>query len=125
MPVRTLVSGFTLANDEYDTLILAVKNHIQPRKSIVMERYKFFLANQLENESIPQYVVRLKQLSANCEFDNATVDSVTNQLVRDKLITGLRSKVMTEKLLEMGDVPLASAVNSATGIEKAYADLSK
>ena len=39
-------------------------------KHLLFERVKFGFANQAENESIDQYVVRLRQLTESCEFVN-------------------------------------------------------
>ena len=61
----------------------ALKLHICPVKSIVLEHHKLFTARQLSNESIPQFSARLRNLAATCQFENTTTDTNTNQLIRD------------------------------------------
>ena len=123
LPVRQLVDSFDPKPTTYAEVVNALKNYIQPIKSIVMERHKFFTAKQLEAESVTQYLTRLKQLAASCDFSNVTVDTVSNQLIRDQFLIGVSNKKITEALLQAGDVKLAEAVKKATSVEQAEKDL--
>ena len=123
LPDRQLVDSFEPKPNKYADMVSALKNYIQPIKSIVMERYKFFTAKQLESESVTQYLLRLKQLATPCDFSNTSVDTIPNQLIRDQFITGVLNKKIAEALLQAGDIKLADATKKATSVEQAEKDL--
>lgn len=125
LSVRSLITSSTPQPTKYAELIDILKKHIQPIKSLVMERHKFFTAKQNVDESVTQYVVRLKQLATSCDFSNTSIDTITNQLLRDQFITGVNSKKITESLLESGDITLNDAIKKANGIEQAAKDMSE
>ena len=66
----------------------------------MFERVKFGFANQAENESIDQYVVRLRQLAESCEFEN-----LCESLIRDRLVIGTRDSSTRDRLLRERPVP--------------------
>ena len=123
IPIRSLLSGFSAKTDTYDNCLKALRAHIQPIKSVVIERHKFFNAKQLPNEVTSDYIVRLTTLAASCDFSNTTVDSIVNQLIRDQFITGVSNRKVTEALLEAGDISLNDAVKKANSIEQAAHDI--
>ena len=73
------------ASDKKDPekILSALIDHFMPQKYLLFERVKFGFANQAENESIDQYVVRLRQLAESCEFED-----LCDSLIRDRLIIG-------------------------------------
>ena len=48
--------------------------HFSVHKNIPFERSKFHQAKQLSQESIEQFITRLRKLSLHCEYDNKTDD---------------------------------------------------
>ena len=54
-------------------------------------------ANQAENESIDQHVVRLRQLAESCEFEN-----LCESLICDRLIIGTPVTAYFENTLSQG-----------------------
>ena len=60
-----------------EKILSALSDHFMPQKHLLFERIKLGFANQGENESIDQYVVRLRQLAESCEFENC------ESLIRD------------------------------------------
>ena len=71
--VKVMNSLTTLtASDKKDPekILSALSDHFMPQKHLLFERVKFGFANQAENESIDQYVVRLRQLVESCEFED-------------------------------------------------------
>ena len=123
LPVRQLLDSLEPKPNTYVEAVNALKNYIQPIKSIVMERHKFFTAKQMESESVTQYLTRLKQLAASCDFSNNAVDTIPNQLIRDQFLMGVSNKKITEALLRAGDIALADAAKKATSVEQAEKDM--
>jgi predicted aspartyl protease len=121
---RTLLRGFDPKPKTYKDLKNAILNHVQPIKSVCIERHKFLSSRQMTNESVNDFVARLKSQASLCDFDSTTIDTVTNQLVRDQLIIGVNNKKISEALLEAGEVSLIDTVKKANAIEQAGKDLS-
>ena len=63
-------------------------DHYAPAPITIAERYKFWTASQKENESVADFIVRLKTLSSTCKFG-----AFLQEALRDKLVSGLNSKM--------------------------------
>ena len=101
--VKVMNSLTTLtASDKKDPekILSALSDHFMPQKHLLFERVKFGFANQAENESIDQYVVRLRQLAESCEFEN-----LCESLIRDRLVIGTRDSSTRDRLLRERPVP--------------------
>ena len=57
-------------------------------EKIVYERYLFNTCNQQPNEQVDQYVNKLRQLAASCEFQG-----LRDELIRDRLVLGCRDSI--------------------------------
>lgn len=77
-----------------------------PKKNLTVERHKFFIRNQQEYESVKQYAFELNKLALSCEFKDLKDD-----LVKDRLICGLRDDSMRERLLREYDLTLRKALD--------------
>ncbi|XP_063370221.1 uncharacterized protein LOC134658469 [Cydia amplana] len=78
-----------------------------PTKNLTIERHKFFSRGQQEGESVEQYTFELNKLAMTCEFKDLKDD-----LIRDRLICGLREDAMRERLLrESETLTLKKAVD--------------
>lgn len=65
-----------------------------PQKHLLFERVKCGFANHAENESIDQYIVRLRQLVESREFEN-----LCESLLRERLVIGPRDTYTRDRLL--------------------------
>nr|XP_049707055.1 uncharacterized protein K02A2.6-like [Helicoverpa armigera] len=73
--------------------------------NITLIRYKFFTRNQEEGESIQQYVTALRLLSKNCNFKE-----LEDELIKDRIVCGIRSLRVRDRLLRCEDLNLDKAV---------------
>ncbi|XP_047985715.1 uncharacterized protein LOC125225878 [Leguminivora glycinivorella] len=76
-----------------------------PKKNLTIERHRFFTRDQSEFESVEQYVFELNKMAVKCEFKDLCQD-----LVRDRLICGIRDGSLRERLLREPDLTLTKAV---------------
>ena len=104
LEVRKLATTFTF--DTYDNLILHMGKHLQPIKSMLVARHKFFNRIQNSDEDVPTYISILRDMAADCEFEDCKLESITNQLIRDQLIKGSNSLKVRESLLSQTNVSL-------------------
>ena len=91
-----------------------LKEHFEPLKVEIAERYNFYQRNQLPGESVAEFLGELRRLSINCGFGN-----FLNQALRDKLVCGLRDEGTKKKLLSEKNLDLTTAIQTAQGMEAA------
>ena len=72
----------------YAELRKLLKDHFAPAPITIAERFKFWTTVQGEQERVSDFIVRLKTLASTCDFGN-----FLTQALRDKLVTGLNSKM--------------------------------
>ena len=66
--------------------------------------------------------MRLKRQASLCLFDDTSVDSLINQMVRDQFIRGVKSSKITEHILSSGNLTLNETVTKAEALKQAVAD---
>ena len=128
--------------DTFDNLVNALKNHFNTQTNDVIERHIFNMMIQNENEGIDGFVTRLKTQAAKCNYKipsitrNVTVDAVqhpvnieykdlTEDLIRDRIIVGLRDQGTRSKLLRESNLTLESTVTIVRSHELADEQLQK
>ena len=79
---------------KYTKVIEKFEAHISPRKNLTFNRYKFFTYRQVEGQSFDDYLTTMRKLCHDCELGDLEDD-----LLRDMLIIGLKSKSLQELLL--------------------------
>lgn len=80
-------------------------DHFKCKKNVTVERHKFFSREQIEGETIDQYVFELRRLSQSCEFKN-----MNEELIKDRLVCGVNSANIRERLLREEDLTLKKAL---------------
>ena len=107
---------FTYTGDEQindiETVLLKFRTYCEPRKNIVFERYQFWDCNQNASEPIDQWVTDLRSKAAKCEF--VTFES---DMIRDKVVFGVRDQRIKERLLREADLTLNKALNICRAAE--------
>lgn len=106
---RDVYSTFAWAtagdSGKIDPVLEQFRAYCEPHKNIPFERYKFNRRCQEAGESYEQYRTALRQLAANCEFGTITPD----ELLRDRLVFGIRDHKTRERLLREPALTLARA----------------
>ena len=101
----------------YDEVIKLMADHLEPKASIMTERYRFRLRRQLVGESITQYISELKKMSKYCDFKSDLEDNL-----RDQLVCGLRSEAIRQRLFAEENLVYGTAVKIACAMEGAERD---
>ena len=105
-----ILSSFSLAEDDknkYDTVKQAFENHFIKKRNPIFERAKFNQRKH-EGESVDTFVTALHTLVKHCEYG-----ALQDQMIRDRLVVGLRDAVLSEKLQMEPDLSLEKAVSYA------------
>ncbi|XP_061710675.1 uncharacterized protein K02A2.6-like [Cydia pomonella] len=91
--------------DDLQTLVDKFNDHFGTKQNETMARFKFFSRNQESGESIDEYVTALKILAQQCEFKD-----LEESLMRDRIVCGVASSKVRDRLLRAEDLTLEKAV---------------
>ena len=88
----------------YKTVMDKFEGFFQVRKNTIYERARFNRRDQREGESAEQYVTALYELVKNCEYGD-----LRDEMLRDRLVVGIKDKQLSEKLQMNADLTLEIA----------------
>jgi hypothetical protein len=116
--LANLVSPAKPQDRSLDELIKLLKDHHEPKKIVIAERFKFYKRQQREGESIANYLAELRRLAKDCEFG----DGLTTAL-RDQLVCGLHHEGLQQKILAERELTLEKALSLAQAYEAARQEM--
>ncbi len=98
-------TGWTADGDDakIQPVLEKFEEYCQPRKNIPFERYRFNCRSQEPGEPFDQYRTTLRKLGEYCNFQAITTD----EILRDRLVFGIRDSKVRERLLRESDLTLA------------------
>lgn len=88
-----------------ETVMNAIREHVLGQVNIIVERNRFWKRQQSEGESFNDYVMQLRDLMRTCKFCEHSED-----LLRDKIVLGVRNPETVKRLLAQPDLSLADAL---------------
>ena len=106
-----IFSALPMTADErkkYDTVKSKLEGHFIIKRNVIFERAKFNLRFQKENESVDNFITDLFTLEQHCKYG-----TLHDEMVRDRIVVGLKDKTLSEKLLLEADLTLEKAINQA------------
>lgn len=107
------------ATKTYSELVTLMKGHLNPKPSLLAERFKFRRRVQKGTENIATFVTDLKKLSKDCGF---TADGLKENL-RDQFVCGLVNEDIRQKLFTEDDtITFDKAYKLAVSMEAAEAN---
>ena len=112
--LRNLMSPAKLATKSYSELVDKMNEHHNPIPSEIVQRCKFNSRFRMDNETIADFMASLRSLSEFCNY-GSTLDN----MLRDRLVCGVRDDRIQRRLLAEKDLNLQKAVEIATSIEMA------
>ena len=97
-----------------EACMTALENYFKLQRNVVYERYVFNSCNceQNQGESVDSYVTRLRKLASSCKFG-----TLTDELIRDKLVIGIIERGTKGKLLREKSLTLDKAIDIARSNE--------
>lgn len=102
-------------NENKITDVLAkFDQYCEPRIQVIYERYRFNNRKQEPGESISAYVTELRVIAKNCAHNEITPD----EILRDRLVLGVRDEKLRERLLRVNDLTLTKAVDICKASEQ-------
>ena len=89
-----------------DSVVGALEKYFTPKTNVVYERYVFGTTNQGTNETVDQYITRLRHLANLCKFEALLDDFICDRLVLGTNDNSARARMFREK-----DLTLDAAIN--------------
>ena len=109
---QDLFEGFDLENTDDNPLTLervseAFRIHCEGKElNVIYERFVFNERKQKETESFNSFLSSIKQLAKSCKFGD-----LKNELIRDRIICGLKDPDLKKLLLKKPNLTLEKAVD--------------
>ena len=107
---RTFSSKFSSSDDElkcHKSILDKVQEHFAPSRNVLHERYLFHTADQQANETVDQYVIRLRQLAEKCKFTQ-----LETEMIRDRLVLRTKDKAARARLFRKKECDVKRAIES-------------
>lgn len=78
----------------------------------IVESYKFHLSRQADHQSVDEFMIEMKRIAANCNFDTFLDTALRNQFV-----FGWKNRFIWNRLFEETELMLAKALQIAKAME--------
>ena len=111
-----ILLSFNLNAEElrsYEAVKNAFEHHFIAKRNVIYERAKFNVRVQNEGEPVDNFITDLHCLAEHCEFG-----TLKDQLIRDRIVVGLRNKRLSEKLQLDSALTLERAMSQAKQSEE-------
>lgn len=90
---------------EYVTVKQKLERHFVVRRNVIFERAKFNQRQQEQGETVDSFITSLHCLSEHCGYGQ-----LHDEMIRDRLVVGLRDKKLSEQLQLDPELTLERAV---------------
>lgn len=106
--MKNLLAPAKPTDKSFSELVTLVKNHHQPKASIIVSRFKFHTSTREPEQLISDYLAQLRKLAEPCEFGNSL-----EEMLRDRLVIGINNDRIQRRLLSESELNLQRAVEIA------------
>ena len=89
-----------------ETILSKLKEHFQPERNVIYERYMFNTAYQEVNENTDQFMIRLRKLATTCKYE-----TLLDEMLRDRLVIGIRDNNVRSRILREPKLDLPKALD--------------
>ena len=106
--------SFQLAEEDqvYETVKEPFETHFVGRTNVIFERARFNKRVQGAQESVIDFIESLYTLAETCQFG-----ALKDELIRDRIVVGIRNAVLSQKLMQDDTLTLDKAVKQAKSSE--------
>ena len=104
---ENILSSTDITYDEkkdYNAVIKKFDAFFKVCKNVIFERAQFNSRSQKEGETTEQFITSLYQLIEDCDYDN-----LKDQMIRDRIVVGIRDKALSQRLRMDSELTLEKA----------------
>lgn len=102
--LRLLYPNTDLETISYEEMVKKLKARLDKTESDLVQRLKFNIRVQQPDESLEDFVLSIKLQAEFCNFE-----TFKDMAIRDRIVAGIRDKVLQQRLLNEEKLTLASA----------------
>ena len=113
---RTLCSPNKPPEKTYVELCTLLKEHQNPKPSVIVSRFKLYSRNRKSSETVSQYIAELRKLTEYCEFRDWLEHTC---MLRDRIVCGIADNHMQRRLISESTLTNKKAVEIYTTMESA------
>ena len=84
-----------------------------------MARHLLSIRNQLPGENISEFLVNLRHMAKDCNFEAVNAQTYQEHMIRDAFIKGLESSTIRQRILENENITLQRAFDLALSLNRA------
>ena len=117
--VRDIFETLPDTGNTYDEVKVKLENYFKPKANVPYNRHVFRQSEQNSEESVAQFVTKLRKLAIGCSFDSA------DDFIRDQVIEKCTSNLLRKKLLAETDLKLEKVLDVAQALETSEFQASK
>ena len=92
--LRSLLAPAAPGDKSYEVIVIVLKEHFEPKPSVIAERFHFHRRMQAPGESVADYVAELKRLATRCEFGDHLEETL-----QDRLVCGMHNQGILKRLI--------------------------
>ena len=110
-----ILRSFQLSDDDskkYDIVKDKFDSHFVKRRNVIYVRAKFNQRNQEEGEPVDSFITSLYGLAEHCGYD-----ALHDEMIRDRIVVGIRDSRLAEKLQLDSELTLSKAVTQVRQAE--------
>ncbi|GBM00677.1 hypothetical protein AVEN_182416-1 [Araneus ventricosus] len=103
-----IFSSFDLSEreqDDFDTVLKKLNDNFVVKKNTIFERAQFNKRVQIDGEPVNTFITALYTLAEHSEYD-----VLHDELIRDRIVVGIRDKNLSEKLQLDADLTLTKVI---------------
>ena len=104
---------------DYSSAITTLESIYVKVPNEIFSRHLLATRRQGPSEPLDDFIASLKTLSKDCNFKSVSASTYREELIRDSFISGLRSTVIRQRLLENKTLTLESAIDQARALNSA------
>ena len=110
-----ILRSFTLSAEDkkkYGPVKAQFDLHFTKRRNVIFERARFNMRRQEEGETVDAFITALYSLAEHCGYG-----ALHDEMIRDRIVVGIRNATLAEKLQLDADLTLNKAVTHARQAE--------
>ena len=119
--IKSVLSPLSPLNVAYKDLLEKLSAQFVPKRSVILNRFKFNQLVQEHDQSAADFIGSIKKLAGTCDFGQSR-----DSLMRDRLVCGIRDIALQKRLLAEEDkLTFAEAEKLALAAESVSRDVSQ
>jgi hypothetical protein len=102
-----ILTSTNISNNDrkkYETVVAQFDAFFKVRKNIIFERARFNRRSQKEDETVEEFITSLYSLAENCSYGE-----LKEEMIRDRIVVGIRDLALSERLQLDADLTLDKA----------------